>query len=203
MENWEAEWIEALRKAESSQDTASKRDLSVKWRLVDEALSPHRRWLFRRYATLALFLLSCAAGIVYPRRLSSDSHLAGYARPSIQPDLTTQPAETRSTVHAHREFLFKTPPRQSLPVLRQAGPDLMLASASDSLPDSCESAVSAAPLAGTSTSARGRQVRRSGVTVFIEGLDSGRIQSDKTITKPLAARRKQGGRAGWVTQIRF
>lgn len=210
MKNWEAELIQALREAEQD-GSISDRSMGAKWRLVDQALHPHRRLLLWRYRAAVILVLTCIGWLVF-RQLTSVNSLRNEHAQVIAPNANAPQLPAPVSIAGGEQN-----GKQVWPVLR---PDKRHPAVSGFAPprDSnnipveivavADTIVSLSPpllavSADTNEPVRGKRAKRSGSGIFIEGTDSGSVLLRPLSQPSFTARRKQSPRTGWVRQIRF
>ncbi|MFN9113295.1 MAG: hypothetical protein ACK5XN_24765 [Bacteroidota bacterium] len=202
MENWEVELVKALKEAENK--TESSQHVAAKWRLVDQALRPHRRWMLLRVAAAAVVFLVSVAGLLYrtfPVNKSPKSHpIATMVAPR---SIHQQPNEPSKDVERKPNLMNKVKElrmRNVLALRTDSPAPLPARSFSDT---SVEPELAVTGIAMVSESSRRRPGRRTGTSLFLEGFDTVKTAFQPSASKPALAKRKQGTRSGWVTQIRF
>lgn len=202
MENWEIELVKALKEAEYK--TESSQHLAAKWRLVDQALRLHRRWILLRAVTAAVVFLVSIAGFLYrtlPVNESLKSHpIANMEAPR---SIHQQPGKPSKDVERKPNVINKVKEIRMRNVLALRT-DNSATLPARSVSDTCVEPEMALPsIAIISESSKRRPGRRTCTSLFLKGLDTVKASFQPSASKPALAKRKQGPRSGWVTQIRF
>jgi hypothetical protein len=210
MKNWEAELIEALREAEQD-STISDRSMGAKWRLVDQALHPHRRWLLWRYTAAVILVLTCIGWLVF-RQLMPVNSLRNEHTQVIASDTDASQLPATAPVaggeHNGKQIWPVLHPEKRQPAVAGFAPHRDSLSIPVEMVAVADTIVPLSPpllavSADTNEPVRGKRTKRSGTGIFIEGTDSGSVLLRPLPQPSFTARRKQAPRTGWVTQIRF